>query len=283
LIFLSAAGRGAQALTVDGSLSGSIARTAALRYAFLLRNPTPKTVRDPLFITFAPEPEGAWHVRQAVHANARYRTDSDGPYRSMLRFDLGSLAPYESRRIQVDVEIGLLARERPGRSRDPSAFLRAETKLESDDDQIRRIALQLRAASARDSARAIFAWTRKNLRYAGYLSEARGAKRALSEGAGDCTEYAFLVVALSRAAGLPARVVSGFVINERTRLRATDYHDWAEIHVDGKWILADAQREVFEPQTNPLYVPFAVASEPGSSVKGTQRFIAQTPLIAELE
>lgn len=54
---------------------------------------------------------------------------------------------------------------------------------------------------------------------------------------GDCTEHAALFVAMARAAGIPAREVSGLMWVER--LGAFGGHAWAEVALDGRWVAVD--------------------------------------------
>lgn len=86
------------------------------------------------------------------------------------------------------------------------------------------------------------------------------ATEVLRNGAGDCTEHAVLVVALMRAAGIPARVVDGIVLaaNEDGS-GVAGYHAWAEIWL-GQWVGVDAT--VGETGTSARYLNFGV-DEPG--------------------
>lgn len=63
-----------------------------------------------------------------------------------------------------------------------------------------------------------------------------------------CVGYAAMVVALSRAEGIPARVINGHHIglsgvynnwNTEEKITLMD-HWWAEVYVDGHWIIVDA-------------------------------------------
>ena len=90
-------------------------------------------------------------------------------------------------------------------------------------------------------ARAIYDWVTRNISYdvAEYLSgseEAAQASQTLRLGYGTCRDYALLVAALSRAAGLQAKVVFGYA----TPVRVPIMHAWNEILVDGEWISMDA-------------------------------------------
>lgn len=87
------------------------------------------------------------------------------------------------------------------------------------------------------------------------------ATEVLTNGAGDCTEHAVLVVALMRAAGIPARTVDGIVmLSDRDGSGMAGYHAWAEIWL-GQWIGVDAT--VNETGTSARYLNFGI-DEPGS-------------------
>ncbi len=79
----------------------------------------------------------------------------------------------------------------------------------------------------------IVSWVYRNLkkRYSAAFSNALDVLRTR---AGDCTEHSVLYVALARAAGLPAREVSGIVYSDD----GFYYHQWAEAYT-GKWIAVD--------------------------------------------
>lgn len=122
-------------------------------------------------------------------------------------------------------------------------WLSAERFIEVEDLQIREMAAVLRHQSDTETARAIYDWVKGNLVYSGYLAEDMGALQALLTRRGDCTEYANLVVALARACGICARMLGGYVVDRDTVVRPQDYHNWAELHLEGRWQLVDAQKE----------------------------------------
>jgi hypothetical protein len=85
------------------------------------------------------------------------------------------------------------------------------------------------------------------------------ACEAISSATGDSTEAAALAIGFARAAGLPARCVSGFVYwgpdtwpGGRFPHGAFAPHAWAEIHVaDGVWLPIDPMRmDGTEPRTS---------------------------------
>lgn len=60
----------------------------------------------------------------------------------------------------------------------------------------------------------------------GYVPNPDGA---MAEGKGICFDYASLCAAMFRSTGIPAKLVTGYVGNDRI------YHSWVEAYVDGKW------------------------------------------------
>ena len=93
------------------------------------------------------------------------------------------------------------------------------------------------ATSSYDKATRIFNWVRDNLEYSFYYNTEKGAVQTLSSRSGNCCDHSHLIVALSRAAGLPARYVHG---NCYFTTSKTWYgHVWAEIYANGIWYTAD--------------------------------------------
>lgn len=62
---------------------------------------------------------------------------------------------------------------------------------------------------------------------------------------GDCKDYALLFTTLARAAGVPAREVSGLVYMGDS-VRAFGPHAWNEVVLDGVWVPVDASRDQTE-------------------------------------
>jgi transglutaminase-like putative cysteine protease len=100
------------------------------------------------------------------------------------------------------------------------------TPLTMPDDRIRLIARQLQHAATGeyDLALRINVWVNEAMRYkSGVTSVSTTAAEALSLGQGLCQDYAHLMLALCRSAGLPARYVSGHLLGEGGS------HAWVEV------------------------------------------------------
>ena len=54
--------------------------------------------------------------------------------------------------------------------------------------------------------------------------------------AGVCSEYAKLLNAMARVAGIPAITVNGLALNDKGKFEA---HAWNALFVDGDWIFVD--------------------------------------------
>ena len=133
---------------------------------------------------------------------------------------------------------------------------------------IRRAAAKLRESDALKTITAVFRWVATNVRYSGYASQDRGALYALEHKKGDCTEYMDLFVALSRANGLPARRIGGYLSAENAVLKARDYHNWGEFYEDGTWQIADPQNNVLM-QNQDDYIAMRIIRASGDNPLGT--------------
>ena len=83
-----------------------------------------------------------------------------------------------------------------------------------------------------------------------YEANASTALDVLGNGAGDCSEFALLFVSLARAAGVPARQVSGLVYAQAENPLFC-WHAWAEAHDGRGWITVDPSHgQVFVDATH---------------------------------
>jgi transglutaminase-like putative cysteine protease len=96
--------------------------------------------------------------------------------------------------------------------------------------------------SEKEKLNAIHSWTAKNISYDynAYLSGDNTmykASETIARGIGMCRDYSFVVAALSRAAGLPAKVVYGYA--KGSAGWADQKHAWNQVQVDGAWVNVD--------------------------------------------
>jgi len=80
--------------------------------------------------------------------------------------------------------------------------------------------------------------------------EEKGAKWALVNRQGDCSEYSYLFVALCRACGIPARIQAGFAFH-RINEELSDGHMWAEYYLENYgWVPVDLTWRYVDYQDN---------------------------------
>lgn len=117
----------------------------------------------------------------------------------------------------------------------PDFYTSAELHVESENPQIVSLSEELASdqKTTCDQVRAFYDYLGNELVYS-YNGGNWGAQAALGKMGADCTEYASLMIALSRAAGIPARYIEGLNFNpkggqEPARLE----HAWLEVFLPG--------------------------------------------------
>ena len=98
-------------------------------------------------------------------------------------------------------------------------------------------AIIAKAAALGNDATKIFEWVRIYKNYLFYYNTRLGAVGMLNAASGNCTDLSHLLVALCRAAGIPARYVHGLV---HFPVDGDTGHTWAQAYVGGKWCDMDA-------------------------------------------
>jgi hypothetical protein len=131
-----------------------------------------------------------------------------------------------------------LARAAAGASQDDLA---STPQANADAPEIRRLAQEAvgGAKGTYEAARRLSDHVYRTLEKAYGASHDR-ASDVLAAGKGDCTEHAVLLVALARAAGIPARGVHGLVYAQYDDGQPALYwHAWVEVRSAGEWIAMD--------------------------------------------
>ena len=104
---------------------------------------------------------------------------------------------------------------------------------------IRKLAKKLTSkyATKLEKATAIFNYVRDNLAYSYYANSRKGAAKTLRTKRGNCCDHSNLIVALCRAAKIPARYSHARGCRFKSGL--VTGHVWAQIYVKGRWYSAD--------------------------------------------
>ena len=122
-------------------------------------------------------------------------------------------------------------------------FLEPYIDVESDREQIQALADELAQDQTNpcQTLEALYDYVREHITYNAYEAGDRGAVWALEHGTGDCTEFADALLALSRAAGIPARFLEGVTYRDGGSSDLTQIkHDWLEAYLpDHGWVPLD--------------------------------------------
>lgn len=212
-------------------------RDVVVRYSISLRNNSAHAVNNAAVDIFIPENSASQQL-QVLKATFPF-LQQDGKALNTAHFLLEQVAPYSENIITLTAQLAL--RDSPVIEKLPHKY----TYLADGDLlQLTNPALQtLKQKLAEDNGYvdAVYQWLITHMKYAGYIQEDRGAAYALSTRTGDCTEYMYLLMALLRANGIPARGMAGFYLHSAGSqlLKAKDYHNWVEYY-DGKaWRILD--------------------------------------------
>lgn len=117
-------------------------------------------------------------------------------------------------------------------------YLVATANCQATNAQIKALAASITAGKTTTYAKAaaIFNWVRDKISYSFYYNTKRGAVGTLNARTGNCVDTAHLLIALERAAGIPARYEHVYA-----RFTSGNWygHVVAQIYVNGVWYTAD--------------------------------------------
>ncbi len=88
-----------------------------------------------------------------------------------------------------------------------------------------------------EKGKKLFNWVRDNIQYKKYRNTLRGAVKTLKAKKGNCVDQSHLLVALSRASGIPARYVKGGGCKFTSGY--VSGHIWTQLYINKKWVVAD--------------------------------------------
>jgi transglutaminase-like putative cysteine protease len=114
-------------------------------------------------------------------------------------------------------------------------FIYPELHIESANPQIIALVedLSLGEGNACEQVRAFYDYVGDELVYS-YNQDDWGAQAALGPMGADCTEYASLMIALSRSAGIPARYYEGLLyLGDQPEGYAQTRHAWLDVYLPG--------------------------------------------------
>jgi len=154
----------------------------------------------------------------------------------------------------------------------PEIFTQSELHIESSNPQIVALAKELSRdkSSVCQQVRAFYDYIGNELVYT-YNEKNWGGQAALGPMGADCTEYASLLAALSRAQGIPARYFEGLLyLDKGTDTSASIEHAWPEVYVpNAGWVALDptlgrlpVKRETYFAHYTPDHIIVTMGANP---------------------
>ncbi len=252
------------------------AQTRIVRYQMEVQNKTAIVQRNVEVYAYSPVPESAFLKIRKVQATVPFTAFDDESGNRILRFEIERLPPYATRVITITAEIGVAEKPQHMRLGDSARYLAGQKYVETDNMEIRTLAKRLSAGEPVGTLRNILKWESRNIRYAGYIRDDRGALYAYKHRKGDCTEYMYLFMALARLNGIPARGVGGYIAANSQKLNPETYHNWVEVYLNGRWRIIDPQNgKMLENEMN--YIGFRLIDAgmltEGSGLRNTHQFV----------
>lgn len=233
-----------------------------------MRNLSPALLPAAGLSIYGPIKKTAAQECVSLTANYPFKKTLDAAGNQLLQFDFKDFPAFENRIITLQAEVALRDELLKTSEKEAKQYLQPELHIESESPEITALAAQLKKRDGLATAHALYSWVAENISYSGYNKNPRGAVWTLRNRRGDCTEYMHLFIALSRAAGIPARGVTGFASERNGRLQPESFHDWAEFYSDGTWQLADPQMKNFM-QNQRMYLAFKLLSDSDNKASRT--------------
>lgn len=180
------------------------------------------------------------YIDDIVPKPSNVTLDQDGNWLAQY-----SLAPTEKKDVKVIGKAEIFLNPKNDKADNPANYIKKTSNWQSEDPKIKQIALELKTPEA------IYNYVVKTLKYdfkrAADDKKRFGAVSALNNvNSAVCLEFTDLFIALSRAAGIPAREIDGFAYTENSKLRPISYvqdvlHAWPEYYDSQKkaWIMVD--------------------------------------------
>jgi transglutaminase-like putative cysteine protease len=157
-------------------------------------------------------------------------------------------------------------------------FIQPELHIESANPQIVALASELSRgkSTACQQVQAFYDYIGNELVYT-FNGKNWGAQAALGPMGADCTEYASLLVALSRTQGIPARYFEGLLyLDKETAAIARIEHAWPDVYMPGVgWVPLDPtlgrsllNRDIYFAHYTPEHIIITMGANP-STLRGS--------------
>jgi len=261
-----------QTLFEQGAKDKVYTEARQVRYSFTVQNNRDVVSRGGRLQVFAPVRETATQRCLEVSTSHAAELIAGKNGEQALAFVFGEIAPHGTVIVRVRVDLALATQPTSVPLADRDYYLQPEQYIECDHADIKRAAATCVGKTPALTARAAYKWVSRNIESSGYNARDHGALSALKSKQGDCSEMAYLAVALCRSCDLPARYMSGYVIHRNEILKPYNFHNWCEFHDGNSWRVLDPNLKIFMSKENAFVATRASPPTKDSALGVLNRF-----------
>ncbi len=222
-----------------------------------------------------------WNIGVDCDARLRQGRDGYGNITTMLYID----GPIEGIELVISGEV--LTEDGKGQVSGvvetlPPLFYLRETPLIGFEENVRALAATFTGHTA-DDAHALAMLVSETVQTrVRRTPKSRTASEVIALGSGNVRDCAHALIALARAAGFPARFVTGHCLDGPNASRHHSAHCWAELHVEGTGWLAFDPSTGCCPGENYVRVATGLDARDSTPLSGTRRGGGMEELDSEL-
>ena len=194
-----------------------------------LKVPIPRNQQGNQYISnlkLTPKPYKIFEVNGNSIAEYKLTNLKEGKYNFVID-GIANVRRYDIKKAKEDGK-------NPYPERDIKRYLIGEKGIETNHQLIRKIASSIPGYTQEEIVENIYQYVKKHIDYSlGQINPS--AVNGLRSGRGQCGEFAAAMVAICRARGIPARIVSGNIARSRDTA-----HTWVEVYYPKYgWVLYD--------------------------------------------
>lgn len=258
------------AQTTNTAAAWAPQRMRYTRFGWQVRNTTDKVIPHAELWAAGPIPGASGHRIVQFDASYPFEWVTDRLGNRIAQFTFTNIPPYGLILVYVDCVWEIGTSSVPVET-DCGLYKQPDALANYNDPLFKSLAPVFPPVTSTTGVFEIYNWVRTFLQPASFDPVDRGAVYALQTRSGDCTEYAALFVALCRSSGIPARLVGGYRLYRDALLEPMAYHNWAEVAIDGRWILVDPSEGIFDSDYE-NYFAFRVLGESDTPLGSANRF-----------
>lgn len=250
-------------------------RPLTMRYSIQIRNTGNKALKDAKVAVFAPLDMPQQRVVVLETQPTRYSASPEAEGFNNITFDFDLIPPFGEKNVIVTAQLQVLPEPHDQAVLYPDAYLGDGEYLKLQSAELQTVLKDIQPEASQQLPKQVYDWVLQNIQYSGYVQEDRGALYALKTRKGDCTEYMYLMMALLRASGIPARGLAGFYVEKQeSMVSAAGYHNWVEYYDGEVWRILDPLNNRFDEGYGHYVVLREISVDNENNGLSSQRFVS---------